>query len=743
MLAESVVKITAIRKVRRNYLTLATLTVDNSAYVDQHIVGNLGFTAMKRCLFMLAAFLGLAALVALYQVSMPGGARDQARTSWFGSLLEPVPAHAAPLEPRTNRSSAPTLLFPSNEPATSAEPERYAPDSTQPSLLQPPLNPAERRSKRRGTIQPARHASEPNLFETPTSQPVSATQPISPEPLPVESTPNSAADAFPPQSHVPANPPAQNRWTLPPPTATNVPATNIITMPAGSSGIFPEPAEVSPQDAQPLQVPSSFTPTSPVMATPPMSPGAPAELSQDRMNASDAAPLRVTSGVSLEWIAPKSANLGQEAICQLVCRNSATTTAMDVCVTVQLPATVERGRCEPAAEDDGGRMIWRLGKMPAGAAHAIQVGLTPTSRGNLQPLASVTCTRGTTIDIEVLEPQLEFKIISPKEAFVGQPASYQFVVSNKGRGPAWNVAIEAQLPPSMQSSQGSTLRYGIGTLGPGETRKIQSPVSGMEPGVQEIQAIAILGTQPVARSRATVEIMRPTLQLELDGPKMRYMDRKASFTAKVRNPGPSPLDNVQVAGIVPPGFRFIDAGSGGTFDSATRQVTWFVGRLEANETSSVIVNLLASELGDHRLAFAARADAGAEGQTEMISRIEGVSSLVLDVTDADDPVEVGGETVYQMRITNRGSLPARRVQIAATLPIEMRALNSNGPTRGSVEGQKVLFQPIEVLGPGQTEQFEVRVQCLKPGQARFRAYFRSDENPNPVLEEEATRVYAD
>ena len=379
----------------------------------------------------------------------------------------------------------------------------------------------------------------------------------------------------------------------------------------------------------------------------------------------------------------------------------------------------------------------------AACSHAIHVGLTPTSKGNLQPLASVTCTRATTVEIEVLEPQLDLKIVGPKEAFVGQPAAYQFVVHNKGRGPAWNVAIEVQVPPSMQGSQGSTLRYGIGTLGPGETRKIQAPLSGMEPGSQEIQAAAILGSQPVARSRAAVEVMRPTLVLELEGPRMRFADRKAAFTAKVRNPGPSPLDNVQVAGIVPAAFRFMEAGSGGSFDNTTRQVTWFVGRLEPNETVSVAVNLLACDLGDHRLVFAARADAGAEGQTEMLSRIEGVSSLVLDVTDADDPVEVGGETVYQMRITNRGSLPARRVQIVATMPIEMRALTSNGPTRGTIEGQKVLFMPIELLGAGQTEQYEVRVQCLRSrARLRFRAYFRSDENPNPVLEEESTRVYA-
>lgn len=687
---------------------------------------------MKRWLLMLAVFVGLGALGALYQASTPGGSRNRELSLWLGSLLTPSPAHAAPLEPRMNRSSSPTTLFPSHEPASYSESPRYAAESTQPSLMQPPLNPAERRSKRRGTIQPTQHTNEPSKLEIQTSQSVPATRPISLEPIPAETAPSFAPLSAPKETIS-----KSSRWTLPSAAPVNISTSNNVAIPTSSQGIFAEPAEVSPQDAQPLQEHASFASPSAVM------PNTPATLGLDRTNANDAAPLRVTSGVSLEWTAPQTMNLGQEAVCQLVCRNSSTTTVMDVCVSVQLPSTVERGRCEPAAEDDRGLMVWRLGKMPAGAAHAIQIGVTPTSKGSLQPLALVTCTRATMVDIEVLEPQLDFKIVGPKEAFVGQPAVYQFVVSNQGRAPAWNVAIEAQLPPGVQGSQGSTLRYGIGTLGPGETRKIQSPLSGMEAGVREIHAVAILGAQPVARSQVAVEIMRPTLQLELDGPKMRYMDRKASFTAKVKNPGPSPLDNVQVAGIVPAGFRFIDAGSGGSFDNTTRQVSWFVGRLEPNETAGVTVNLLASELGEHRLAFAARADAGAEGQTELVSRIEGVSSLVLDVTDADDPIEVGGETVYQMRITNRGSLPARHVQIAATLPIEMRALASNGPTRGTIEGPKVLFQPIELLGPGQSEQFEVRVQCLRPGQARFRAYFRSDENVNPVMEEEATRVYAD
>ena len=243
-------------------------------------------------------------------------------------------------------------------------------------LQQPPLNPAERRSKRRGSIQPTRPAGEPNLLESPTALPTSASQPISPEPIPVEPVSNSGPDLFStqsnprptpqtiPQSNPQPSAPVINRWASPPAGTSNVSTVNIWTLAVDLLREFsPMRPKPSPQDVQPLQEPASFPPTSPVM------PGqVPVRrLAPERMNANDAAPVRgMTSGVSLEWSAPKAMNLGQEATCQLICRNSATTTTTDVCVTLQLPSTVERGRCEPMPEDDGARLTWRLGKMPRG-----------------------------------------------------------------------------------------------------------------------------------------------------------------------------------------------------------------------------------------------------------------------------------------------------------------------------------------------------------------------------------------
>ena len=71
------------------------------------------------------------------------------------------------------------------------------------------------------------------------------------------------------------------------------------------------------------------------------------------------------------------------------------------------------------------------------------------------------------------------------------------------------------------------------------------------------------------------------------GPKMRYLDKKAVYTLKVTNPGDAPAANVFLTEVVPPGFKFVHADSGGQHDEATRSVKWFVGELGPGQSKEV------------------------------------------------------------------------------------------------------------------------------------------------------------
>ncbi len=454
------------------------------------------------------------------------------------------------------------------------------------------------------------------------------------------------------------------------------------------------------------------------------------------------------SDVALRWNVPEAVNLGQETDCRLVVTNTAADTAVEVVVEVRLSENARLGQCDPRqvpAPPGEARqsLVWRLGSMVPGMSKTIHIGLTPTAIGELSPVAAVTFNRVAKASVAILQPRLELSVDGPAHAVIGQRSTYRLNVSNHGSGAAANVVVEAQVPAGLSADPQAQLRYQIGTLAAGESRHVDLPLRGLDVGNHAIAAAVYVGGAAVARTNHAVEIVRPVLNITLEGPKLRYLNRKATYVVTVENPSPIAINNVQVLGQVPQGFRFVEATGGGSFDPAVRQVAWFVGKLEPNSSATVAARLVPGAVGDHKIAAAVRADAGVTGLTETATRVEGVSSVVIEVSDADDPVEVQGQTVYTIRLTNQGSKLARNVQVAAVLPDQMQVVSVDGPTSGAVDGDRVIFEPLETLDVGATQEYRVQVLCGGAGKLRFRAFLRTEENTDPIIEEEQTHVYED
>ena len=134
---------------------------------------------------------------------------------------------------------------------------------------------------------------------------------------------------------------------------------------------------------------------------------------------------------------------------------------------------------------------------------------------------------------------------------------------------------------------------------------------------------------------------------------------------------------------------------------------------------------------------------GLSDATEKPVMVEGIAALEFGVTDMQDPVEIDGQTTYEIRVRNQGSKTASNVQVTALVPDGMRPLNGDGATRGALAGQQVTFEPLAELRPQADATFRVQVQATQPGDKRFRAQVVSDEVTKPVITEESTVVYAD
>jgi len=134
---------------------------------------------------------------------------------------------------------------------------------------------------------------------------------------------------------------------------------------------------------------------------------------------------------------------------------------------------------------------------------------------------------------------------------------------------------------------------------------------------------------------------------------------------------------------------------------------------------------------------------GAAAEANVATRIEGTASLVLEVLDLDDPVEIGRETAYEVRVRNEGSKGAQNVGLSFELPGGVKLINVKGPTEHIAESGLVVFKALPALEPGKTAIFQIYIQGADEGNHRVRARLTSDSIQEPLTVEELTRFYAD
>jgi uncharacterized repeat protein (TIGR01451 family) len=246
-----------------------------------------------------------------------------------------------------------------------------------------------------------------------------------------------------------------------------------------------------------------------------------------------------------------------------------------------------------------------------------------------------------------------------------------------------------------------------------------------------------------ATAEAPCQIVAPGLTLHKTGPKKRYLNREAEFDLDVANPGTAPATNVQVLDRLPNGLEFVKASEGGTYDQATRSVLWNLGTLAPSQRRGLQVTVLSKLPGDHVNRAFARADRNLEAKDEAPLHVEGLAALMLEVVDLDDPIEIGSETTFEVRVLNQGTGPCTNLHIVATLPAGMAPKGGTGPTTARIQGQQVVFDPLPRLAAHADITYRVKVLCQQAGDWRFHVEMSSDQAQVPVVEEESTRIYRD
>lgn len=447
--------------------------------------------------------------------------------------------------------------------------------------------------------------------------------------------------------------------------------------------------------------------------------------------------------IETQWVRQSDINVGQPCDLKLSIRNSGQAAASDVVVDVFFPRTVRltAARPEPAAAESS--VVWKFPTLDAGEEREIHITMIPSERGEIAANANVRFSTAATKLLAVEEPMLKLVMKGPKEVMMGDSASHIVTVSNPGTGVAHNVSLEVTIPAGLEHPKGKRLKMELGSLNSGEQRSVRLSLTASAGGSQQVSVEATSGTLLRETSSAVVSVLAPSLNLAVTGPALRYVGRDARYSVNLTNDGQAITNNVRAMYVVPKGFEYLYASRGGKFDESSRTVTWFVGSVSPKDTVELSLKLKPTQLGDFAHVARAVSEQGAVAEARAETKIEGTASLVLEVLDLDDPVEIGRETAYEVRVRNEGSKQAQNVGLSFELPNGVRLVNVKGPTQHIAESGLVVFKALSALEPGKTAIFQIHIQGADEGNHRVRARLTSDSIQEPLTVEELTRFYAD
>jgi uncharacterized repeat protein (TIGR01451 family) len=448
--------------------------------------------------------------------------------------------------------------------------------------------------------------------------------------------------------------------------------------------------------------------------------------------------------LAIQKFAPEEIQVGKPATFRVVVHNTGAVAAGGVEVHDQIPKGTRVISTQPrASRGVHGELVWTLGTIKPGEEAVAEVQLMPLCEGEIGSVATVVFHAEASARSLATKPQLVLESSAPERVLAGAEVTLTITVSNPGSGVATGVVLEEHIPAGLQHPAGNNLEYEVGELRPGASRKLELTLLASRPGPVTNILTARSDGNLAAENRRNLEITAPQLDVALEGPKKRYLEREATYQLLVSNSGTAAAEQVELVACLPTGLKFISANNGGHYEEASRAVHWRLEELPANETGTVELVTMPVEAGQQAIKLLGTAQRGVKVEKEQPVLIDGLAAIVFQAIDTVDPVEVGGETTYEIHVVNQGSKAATNMRVAVLLPPELKPVAAEGPARHVMEGNRVVFDGLARLAPKADITYRVRAQGLKPGDLRTRIQLMTDELQSPVTKEESTRVYAD
>jgi uncharacterized repeat protein (TIGR01451 family) len=443
--------------------------------------------------------------------------------------------------------------------------------------------------------------------------------------------------------------------------------------------------------------------------------------------------------------APEEVRIGRPATFTMTIKNVGTALARQVQVIDVVPNGTQFVAAQPPIQpDSNGELVWDLGDLPPGNERIIQLQLLPEAEGEIGSVASVTFAAVAGVRTLATQPKLVLSHNVVEQVLLSKNFYVQLKLTNEGSGAADNVSLEADLPANLKCSAGSQIVANIKSLKPGESKTIDLPLQAIDPGEAQIQLRVLAEDEEFSNQSVSLMVTAPQLQVAINGPTKRFIERQARYSMKVENVGNASATNLDLIVQLPKGFRFNGTGQKGQYDAARHAVLWSLEELPAGIAAEVELDVIPVEMGNQPLLFQATADLNAQSKTEATINVEGLSELSFSIADDNDPVEIDGETTYNVKVSNSGTRADAQVQLVVELPRGATLVGEpEGPAQSTVTGNQIVFAPLASMKAKDEVEYQFTIRWTEEGQQILRARVTSQNRSVPVTQEESTEVILD
>jgi uncharacterized repeat protein (TIGR01451 family) len=344
------------------------------------------------------------------------------------------------------------------------------------------------------------------------------------------------------------------------------------------------------------------------------------------------------------------------------------------------------------------------------------------------------------------EIQLERRVLDkdgePRDQFLAcEEVFLQYQLTNVGSGATQETQITEELNKILQTSDGkNTVSITADPLDSGQQYEQTIPVDivDQQTGRYQGSATATTGDLTARSSQSTVQIVQPKLELTLNGPQQEFLDRPITYHVHVENAGDGPALDTQVAMQMPDNAQRITYSGG---DIQNEGNTFLLGRLNPGESRDFSITFNMGRPAEFATQATAQAFCAAAAQARINTQIAGIPAIRLEVVDLQDPVQVGENTTYEVRVKNQGSAEDVNVQIQGELPPSMQFVDARGDTDVQSQGQQLQFGKIDKLAPGDIVSWYIQAKANEAGKVTFKLQLTSDANQRAVSEQEPTTLY--